>query len=102
MIFRTVLLSLALLASSASAKDILDAFHDLHKQNIEMLFKLQEKALSDHQRLLLNDEFAKREGTMSGKQLDRLYANPGYKRSKGNAYGHQHAPGQAKKHGGKH
>jgi len=98
-------LGLLLLATTASAIDLREAFLDLHKQNVETLLNIQEKVLTDAQRLLLNKELQVREQEMNRDQRERLYAHPSYNRGKGHAYGHEDAPGQQKKHGdgnGKH
>ena len=99
--YLTALLGLTLLATSASAIDLREAFHDLHKQNVETLLNIHEKVLTDTQRVLLNKELDLREREMTGQQRERYRA----KRANGHAYGREHAPGQQKKHGngnGKH
>jgi hypothetical protein len=95
--YKTTLLGLLLAVTTASAVDLREAFHDLHKQSVDTLLNIHEKVLSDSQRLLLNKELQVREREMNREQRERLYAHPSYH---GNAYGHDHAPGQQKKQGG--
>lgn len=97
--YKTTLLGLLFAATTASAVDLREAFHDLHKQSINTLLNIHEKVLSDSQRLLLNKELQVREREMNREQRERLYAHPSYH---GKGHGREHAPGQQKQHGGKH
>lgn len=96
--FSKLLLAAFLCTSAASALDLRQAFADLHKQKIETLLNLHEKVLSDHQRLLLNQELQTRERHMTYEQKHRYYSHPSQNRAKGKGHGRKHAPGQRKKH----